>query len=207
MGRIKEIDRRSGGKRKRNSVVYLICEGSETEIRYFKQFRSRGCHIDIIPLSSQYKSANTLVAKARATMGKHPYYPDEGDKIWCVFDRDDNTNEMLEQARVLAAKEGYEIAFSNPSFELWFLLHFQNQTAPLENCDAVIRLLKQKGRLEQYEKNLDVHAQLKPLQATDLERAGQRLSRLVSDHIQILSRQSNPVTTVGELVEYLNQKQ
>ncbi|MGO5116311.1 hypothetical protein ACTQ33_15095 [Candidatus Avoscillospira sp. LCP25S3_F1] len=25
------------------------------------------------------------------------------------------------------------MAFSNPSVELWFLLHFQNQTAPLEN--------------------------------------------------------------------------
>ena len=140
-------------------------------------------------------------------MGNHPYYPDEGDKIWCVFDRDDNTNEMLDKARKLAAKEGYEITFSNPSFELWFLLHFQNQTAPLENCDAVIRLLKQKGRLEQYEKNLDVYAQLKPLQTSALEYARHRLNRLSADHIQILSRQSNPVTTVGELVEYLNQKQ
>lgn len=44
--------------------------------------------------------------------------------------------------KALAAKEGYEIAFSIPSFELWFLLHFQSQTVPLENCDAVIWLLK-----------------------------------------------------------------
>ena len=54
MGRIKEISRRSVHVRKRNPVVYLICEGSETEIRYFKRFRSRGCNIDIIPISSQY---------------------------------------------------------------------------------------------------------------------------------------------------------
>ena len=43
MGRIKEISRKSAHTRKRNPVVYLICEGSETEIRYFKRFRSRGC--------------------------------------------------------------------------------------------------------------------------------------------------------------------
>ena len=55
MGRIKEISRKSAHTRKRNPVVYLICEGSETEIRYFKRFRSRGCNIDIIPISSQYK--------------------------------------------------------------------------------------------------------------------------------------------------------
>ena len=52
--RKKEISRRSVHARKRNPVVYLICEGSETEIRYFKRFRSRGCNIDIIPISSQY---------------------------------------------------------------------------------------------------------------------------------------------------------
>lgn len=35
MGRIKEISRRPTRSRKRNPVVYLICEGSETEIRHF----------------------------------------------------------------------------------------------------------------------------------------------------------------------------
>ena len=89
MGRIKEISRKSVHTRKRNPVVYLICEGSETEIRYFKRFRSRGCNIDIIPISSQYKSADRLVQKAKATMGNNPYYPEDGDSIWCVFDRDD----------------------------------------------------------------------------------------------------------------------
>ena len=66
MGRIKEISRRPTRSVKRNPVVYLICEGSETEIRYFKRFRSRGCNIDIIPISSQYKSADRLVQKAKA---------------------------------------------------------------------------------------------------------------------------------------------
>ena len=127
MGRIKELSRKPARTRKRNPVVYLICEGSETEIRYFKRFRSRGCNIDIIPISSQYKSADRLVQKAKATMGNNPYYPDEGDSIWCVFDRDDNSNEVLLRAKQSAQKEGYHLAYSNPSFELWFLLHFVNQ--------------------------------------------------------------------------------
>lgn len=76
MGRIKELDR-GKVKRKRNPVVYLICEGSETEVRYFKRFRSRGYHIDIIPITSQYKTADKLVQKARATMGHQPYYPED----------------------------------------------------------------------------------------------------------------------------------
>lgn len=84
MGRIKEMERRGSGNRKRNPVVYLICEGSETEIRNFKKFRSRECRIDIVPIPSQYKSADKLVPKARATIGTSPYSPDEGDIIWCV---------------------------------------------------------------------------------------------------------------------------
>jgi hypothetical protein len=206
MGRIKEIERRSTGKRKRNPVVYLICEGSETEVRYFKQFRSRGCHIDILPIPSQYKSANRLVQKARATIGASPYYPDEGDRIWCVFDRDDNTNEMLITAKQIAQKEGYQIAFSNPSFEVWFLLHFKDQTTPIADCSAAIKLLKQKGRLEQYEKNKNVYELLKPLQNAAIERAKKRVLTLEKEHQEVISRQSNPVTTVAGLVEYLNSK-
>lgn len=207
MGRIKEIERKASGRRKRNPVMYLICEGSETEIRYFKKFRSRECNIDIVPIPSQYKSADKLVQKARATIGYSPYYPDEGDIIWCVFDRDDNTNAMLSKAKQMAIKEGYQIAFSNPSFEVWFLLHFNNQTTPVENCETAIKLLKKKGRLEQYEKNKEVYEQLKPLQEAAIDRAKKRVAALQAEHTEILSRESNPVTTVAELVEYLNSKQ
>ena len=206
MGRIKEIDRKASGRRKRNPVVYLICEGSETEIRYFKKFRSRECNIDIVPIPSQYKSADKLVQKARATIGYSPYYPDEGDIIWCVFDRDDNTNAMLSKAKQVAIKEGYQIAFSNPSFEVWFLLHFNNQTTPIENCEAVIKLLKKKGRLERYEKTKEVYEQLKPLQEAAIDRAKKRVAALQAEHTEILSKESNPVTTVAELVEYLNSR-
>lgn len=207
MGRIKEIERKASGRRQRNPVVYLTCEGAETEIRYFKKFRSRECNIDIVPISSQYKSADKLVQKARATIGYSPYYPDEGDIIWCVFDRDDNTNAMLSKAKQMAIKEGYQIAFSNPSFEVWFLLHFNDQTAPVENCEAAIKLLKKKDRLEQYEKNKEVYEQLKPLQEAAIDRAKKRVAALQAEHTEILSRESNPVTTVAELVEYLNSRQ
>ena len=199
MGRIKEISRRPTRSRKRNPVVYLICEGSETEIRYFKRFRSRGCNIDIIPISSQYKSADRLVQKAKATMGNNPYYPDDGDSIWCVFDRDDNSNEVLLRAKQSAQKEGYHLAYSNPSFELWFLLHFIYQQVEVEDCQALIRMLKQP-------KNKDYFDVLKPLQAVAIQRAKARTEQVRSQGIEPISRQSNPLTTVWELVKYLNSK-
>jgi hypothetical protein len=38
-------------------------------------------------------------------MGNNPFYPDDGDIIWCVFDRDDNTNEMLAKANAMYQRE------------------------------------------------------------------------------------------------------
>lgn len=206
MGRIKEISRRPQKRRKRNPVVYLICEGTETEIKYFKRFRSRGCHIDIIPLSSQYKSADKLVQKAEATMGNYVYYPDEGDVVWCVFDRDDNTDEMLQKAKKFAEKEGYKLAFSNPAFELWFLYHFVDQRAVIESSSEVVQLLKQAGRLSGYKKNQDVYDILLPMQGQAISRAGKRVRQLSADREDLFVRQSNPVSTVGELVEFLNSR-
>lgn len=170
MGRIKEISRKPAHRRARNPVVYLICEGSETEIRYFKKFRTRGCHIDIIPLTSQYKVADSLVKKAKATMGSNPYYPEDGDIIWCVFDRDDNSDDSLLRAKQAAKREGYQLAYSNPSFELWFLVHFIDQRAEVPDCQSLIKMLKQPGRLEQYEKNMDVFDTLKPMQEQAIKR-------------------------------------
>lgn len=127
--------------------------------------------------------------------------------IWCVFDRDDNTDEMLRRAGQLAEKEGYFLAYSNPAFELWYLLHFQEQTAPLADCNAAIRQLKQKDCLPQYEKNRDVYEQLLPLQEVAIIRAKKRIQKLRVGKDEILCRRSNPVTTVVELVEYLKSRQ
>ena len=128
MGRVKEISRKSAHTRKRNPVVYLICEGSETEIRYFKRFRSRGCNIDIIPISSQYKSADRLVQKAKATMGNNPYYPEDGDSIWCVFDRDDNSNEVL-----LCAKQSAQYQYPFPGSE-YTIIHWGPKSPEYPYC-------------------------------------------------------------------------
>lgn len=49
------------------------------------------------------------------------------DQFWCVFDRDTHPN--LPETFSLARSHEINVAFSNPCLELWFLLHFRNQTA------------------------------------------------------------------------------
>ena len=84
---------------------------------------------------------------------------------------------------------------------------FVKQNSYLNGAEEVLHQLQSKGRLEKYEKNLDVFADLLPHQSEAMQRARERLDSLYKDNVVILSRDSNPVTTVCELVEYLNSQQ
>ena len=203
----KEYNPNIAGCRKRRPIIYIICEGKETETKYFKHFRSRNCLVDIVPISSKHKAAEHLVKHAKSLLSQSDYFPKDGDRLWCVFDCDDNTNEELTNAVAYAEKHGYKIAYSNPCFEYWYLIHFVKQNSYLNGADEVLRLLQSKGRLEKYEKSLDVFEDLLPHQSEAVLRAKERLAQLHRDNVVILSRDSNPVTTVHELVEFLNSQQ
>ena len=56
------------------------------------------------------------------------------DEIWCVFDTDQHPN--LAQAINEAGQSEIEVAVSNPCFELWLVLHSQEQTAFIDRHDA-----------------------------------------------------------------------
>ena len=73
-----------------------------------------------------------------------------------------------------------------------------------------VRIKRKRGSIlldNQHEKNKEVYELLKPLQESAIERAKKRVATLQAEHTEILSRESNSVTTVAELVEYLNSKQ
>ena len=69
----------------------------------------------------------------------------EIDEFWCVFDVEWPRNhpglgEAIKQAR----ENQIRLAVSNPCFELWLILHFQDHGGWLENNDA--RRLRRRHR-------------------------------------------------------------
>ena len=58
------------------------------------------------------------------------------------------------------AASPFELAVSNPAFEFWFLLHFEETTRPFHNADELRKALEQ--HLPGYKKNQDLSAQLAP---------------------------------------------
>ena len=205
MARIEER-KRASGSRSRRSVIYIICEGSETEINYFCKFRTRYSNIDIRPVPSKHKSALYLVDRAADTVKNEPYYPKDGDQLWCVFDRNGNTSEELQKAEQIAMRRGYFIAYSNPAFEIWFLLHFTDQRAYLKDAEAVVAKLNAGGYIPQYSKSSNYYELLRPMRQQALMR-----SFLLQEHhktrgLPLLHRDSNPCTTVAQLVLLLQNR-
>ena len=84
----KEYDPNKVKQRKRKPIVYIICEGKETETLYFKHFRSRNCLVDIIPISSKHKAAEHLVKHAKATWRTM-------EKVWMFLKNYRNTSQKL----------------------------------------------------------------------------------------------------------------
>ena len=205
MARIEER-KRAAGRRPRRPVIYIICEGSETEVNYFRKFRTRYSNIDIRPIPSQHKSALYLVERAADTIKQEPYYPEDGDQLWCVFDRNGNTNEELNKAGQIASRRGYSIAYSNPAFELWFLLHFADQRAYLADAEAVIAKLDADGCIPNYNKTSDYFDILLPARRQAIDRAFALQEYHKGSGLPLLHRESNPCTTVAQLVELLQSR-
>jgi hypothetical protein len=90
------------------------------------------------------------------------------DQIWCVFDVDKHTtpNEALKTAQ----DKRLSVALSNPCFEYWFLLHFEDTNRCFLSLDKLIRHLRREF-LPGYEKRSDVFPKLWPLTDKAMARA------------------------------------
>lgn len=205
-------DEQQRSRRRQREVfkkVLIVCEGKETEINYFNNFKQelRNNNIKVIPVHLDHTNADGIVNDAIDKM-KDPGNPvsiDEGDSVWCVFDSDKNSIEQLGRAIGLANQHKIKIAFSNPCFEVWYLIHFQYSTAPLANCNAVIAKFKDIPELQNYEKTRCIYQSLKALQETAITNADNLITFHKGLNHQQLSKDSDPSTGVHKLVKYLNE--
>ena len=110
----------------------IICEG-ETEKVYFEGFHAP--HV-VMRVKSGDSDPLRLVVQARDHQRRER---DAFDQIWCVFDRDVVPVERFSRALQEAEESAIHIAYSNPAFELWFLLHFETCGA-LTRQDSIQRL-------------------------------------------------------------------
>lgn len=202
-----DFARRSPHRQIRSKVV-IACEGKKTEPLYFDAIRShlRASAKDIVIVDHKGTDPLTIVQSAVDEVElQRPWL--KGDTAWAVFDGDEHRQnaaqkQRWDQALSLAAARHIKVVISNPCFELWYLLHFQAQSANIHR-DATLRALK--NHIPGYDKGISVFAALHTLQPPlGRSSAVTRAASLRAMHERNSSQSwTNPSTEVHILVERL----
>ncbi|MGB4698431.1 MAG: RloB family protein, partial [Methanothrix sp.] len=124
---------------------------------------------------------------------------EEGDEIYCVYDVDDNSDAVLNSAKELAEKNGIKIFLSNPCFEIWFLLHFEQVNKGVSREDLYEQLKKY---IKNYDKSGEVYHLLKDLQANAIANAERLNSMHEENGISLSCNACNPSTQVFKMIKY-----
>lgn len=125
-------------------TLLAFCEGARTEPDYLKALRDEPDVCDVasvrirIAEDPQGAVPYTLVSAAAEFKSRSSEEAGEVDEVWCLFDVECPDNHpKLQDAVDLANRSGIRLAISNPCFELWLALHFENHTDCLTTAAAV----------------------------------------------------------------------
>lgn len=156
----KEYSRKSKLKSKRLAPAnYLIvCEGKQTEPNYFNGLKKKinekyGNKVDVLIPNIEVKGTGKNTTDLVNYTDKFVNYSNKRyGQIWVVFDKDDYSNDQFDKAIKTC---DYNVAWSNPNFELWLLSHFKKVSRYISKDDVLQELSRefQKKGLGDYTKN------------------------------------------------------
>ncbi|CAM5335375.1 hypothetical protein MAUB1S_05817 [Mycolicibacterium aubagnense] len=142
-----KLKRRKAQKKPRQKFI-IFCEGKNTEPLYFEgiQRENRNSLIEIetipaagVPLTMakaaiERAKSEGLLPKNRKKINSF----ETMDQVWVVFDRDEHPN--FNEAISLCNSNEIKVSRSNPCFEIWILLHYENYDKACDRHDPQKRL-------------------------------------------------------------------
>jgi hypothetical protein len=144
--------RRPLGERRYRKLFLIAVEGKKTEPEYFAIFNDQQSIIRVNCIKGRHDSSPPQVLKG---MERHLRKEElkSSDEAWLVVGKDQWTDEQLAQLHAWAQeRDNYGFALSNPKFEYWLLLHFEDGNAIASSRDCTDRL---KRYLPWYDKGID----------------------------------------------------
>lgn len=190
---------RRSATRNPKTKIFLVCEGKLTEPEYFGAL-ARHCRALIgvelileggvgVPLSV-LRRARELLQRPRDEFGLN-------DEVWAVFDRDEHPG--VAQAINEATTAGISVAYSNPCFELWLVLHYRDNDGPVRR-DQIQRTLR--DLMPGYDPNGAKRVKFAEICET-VERAEHRAETMERRRIEERNLHGNPSTTVFRLTQQI----
>lgn len=143
--------KRKLGNRRYRVLFLLSVEGAVTEQQYLNMFNSDDSIIKIECIKKGNRSSPKEVLKAIKKCLKEIDLKKD-DEAWLIVDKDqwpdDQIRELFQWTK---EKHNYYFALSNPCFEYWLLLHFENPSGNMNKKTCSTRL---KRYLPDYDKNI-----------------------------------------------------
>ncbi len=141
-----------------------------------------------------------LVEKAKNIRNYDINRGEEYTDVWVVFDLDDYLPADFNKAIAQAKNAKIKPAYSNESFELWFLLHFQSMIGNTIDRDRYYEILSEKLGKDYEKTDRDLYQNLLPLRAKAIRNAEELMKEYEENHNPA---QDKPCTTVYKLVQEL----
>ncbi|MFE7634646.1 RloB family protein [Kitasatospora sp. NPDC057518] len=112
----------------------MVCGAKATESDYLQGLKSSVRNPAVsLRIVKHPRSPSQVVDHAVFLRGQAE---GEYDEVWCVLDVDDFQD--LGQAVAEARRKNIEVAFSNPCFELWLLLHFRDYRRQVQSFRELV---------------------------------------------------------------------
>lgn len=182
--------------------LYVVCEGENTEPGYFTAcvdyYGASLVELALVPgagvpmtlVGKAIEIRERLLVNARKSTDSFS----RCFRVWAVFDRDEHPR--VDEAIELAAVNGIDIAFSDPCFELWPILHLRDYGAQ-DGRHELQRLLSE--LMEGYDHEAGAVIDFELIK-DDFDRAYNQAERLLRQREAENCPLGRPSTTVGRLV-------
>ena len=151
------IKKRGTSRRKLKQVYLIIAEGkNKTEMLYLSHFQDQEKSYSIRFVKAGYKTdADSLYNALIDKWEELDLSEKKGDRGFVILDIDNDLLKAQKISALVHSNTNTAVSFvvSNPTFEVWFLLHFKYTTKQYKDGNAVIKELRR--YLPNYEKNRD----------------------------------------------------
>ena len=108
-------------------LFVIVCEGAKREKEYFEFFQqySQRIKIEVLPPINNRSAPNHFLSRATDYQDAFGLITD--DHLWFVSDRDRWEEKILRNIHEECEKHSnWQLAISNPCFEVWLLLHLHD---------------------------------------------------------------------------------
>jgi hypothetical protein len=133
-----------------SSFFVIVCEGAETEIKYFENFQKiEQQRVKIVPIAPQENKSAPKWVLDQAVKKAEEIGLDEDDQLWIVTDMDRWKVEHLRTVQEACEQlKNWNFVVSNPCFEVWLHAHVQD----LEQLSEKSSCKKLKTELDIFQK-------------------------------------------------------